>query len=95
MMFPWNIFLNGTSLFLLDLSFAGRVETEESESWNGKLKRKTEIRKWSSQYLAPIATVCACAIRLAFKIPLPGSYVDVYQLDKRGLGYWIRFGWLA
>jgi hypothetical protein len=51
----------------------GRVETEESESWNGKLKRKTEaesgngkaeIRKWSSIFLVPIAIVCACAIRL-------------------------------
>jgi hypothetical protein len=70
------------------------VETEESENWNGKLKRKTEaesgngkaeIRKWSSTFLALRAIVCACVIRLGLKkYPCQGLLL-VYQLNKRFL----------
>ena len=34
---------------MLDNVTIGQVETEETESWNGKLKRKAETENWNGK----------------------------------------------
>jgi hypothetical protein len=74
----------------------GQVETEESENWNGKLKRKTEaesgngkaeIRKWSSTFLVLGATVRACAIRLGIKMPARQEIPSLARPRPEGIRY--------